>query len=122
MGAYDQAIAAAQRALAPATASGDVVLHALANRELGAIYQAQGDYRRAIDCLMQTVVSLDGAQRRERFGRVILPPVSPAPPRLVLCRAWDVCRGRALGDEGLGIAEAVDHLASRMYASWGWAC
>ena len=43
--------------------------------ELGAIYQAQGDYRRAIDCLMQTVVSLDGAQRRERFGRVILPPV-----------------------------------------------
>ena len=32
MGAYDQAIAAAQRALALATASGDVVLHALANQ------------------------------------------------------------------------------------------
>ena len=31
MGAYDQAIAAAQRALALATAGGDVVLHALAN-------------------------------------------------------------------------------------------
>ena len=31
MGAYDQAIAAAQRALALATASGEVVLHALAN-------------------------------------------------------------------------------------------
>ena len=27
--------------------------------------------------------------------------------------------GRALGDEGLGIAEAVDHRASLMYASWG---
>ena len=119
MGAYDQAIAAAQRALAPATASGDVVLHALANRELGAIYQAQGDYRRAIDCLMQTVVSLDGAQRRERFGRVILPPV--------LCRAflaWCYAElgclpRRALGDEGFEIAEAVAHRASRMYASLG---
>ena len=32
MGAYDQAIAAAQRALALATASGDVVLQALANQ------------------------------------------------------------------------------------------
>src|SRR5262249_51330366 len=27
--------------------------------------------------------------------------------------------GRDLGDQGLEIAEAVDHLASRMYASWG---
>jgi len=27
--------------------------------------------------------------------------------------------GRALGDEGLRIAEAVDHLASLMFASWG---
>ena len=75
MGAYDQAIAAAQRALALATASGDVVLHALANQYLGLAYQAQGDYRRAIDCLRQTVASLDGARRHERFGQVILPAV-----------------------------------------------
>ncbi len=38
--AHDQAIAAAQRALALATASGDVVLHALANQNLGRAYQA----------------------------------------------------------------------------------
>ena len=48
MGAHDQTIAAAQRALALATASGDVVLHALANYFLGIAYQAQGNYRRAI--------------------------------------------------------------------------
>ena len=35
MGAHDQAIATAQRALALATAGGEVVLHALANRYLG---------------------------------------------------------------------------------------
>ena len=54
MGAYDQAIAAAQRALALATASGNVVLQALANLYLGTVYQAQGDYRRAIDYMEQT--------------------------------------------------------------------
>ena len=38
-------------------------------------YQAQGDYRRAIDCFGQTVASLDGARRRERFGQAVLPAV-----------------------------------------------
>jgi tetratricopeptide (TPR) repeat protein len=120
MGAYDQAIASAQRALALATAYGDVVLQALANLRLGLPYGAQGDYRRAIDCLRQTVASLDGARRRERFGRVFLPAV--------LSRAWlawchaelgTFAEDRALGDEGLRIAEAVDHPASLMIASWG---
>jgi tetratricopeptide (TPR) repeat protein len=31
-----------------------VVLHALLNDRLGIVYQTQGDYRRAIDCLRQT--------------------------------------------------------------------
>ena len=120
MGAYDQAIAAAQRALALATASGDVVLHALANQYLGAAYQAQGDYRRAIDCLRQTVASFDGAQRRERFGQVVLPAVLSR-----ACLAWchaelgTFAEGRALGEEGLRIAEAVAHPGSLMYAYRG---
>ena len=70
MGAHDQAIAAAQRALALAMAGGDVVLQALANQYLGYAYHAQGDYRRAIDCFGQTVAFLEGARRYERFGRV----------------------------------------------------
>src|SRR5262249_23268263 len=66
LGAYDQAIAAAQRGLALATASGASVLHAMANQQLGIAYRAQGDYRRAIDCFGQTVASLDEAQRHKR--------------------------------------------------------
>src|SRR5262249_49393484 len=54
-GVSDQAIVAAQRSLALATASGDIVLHALANQSLGLSYLSQGDYRRAIDCYRQTV-------------------------------------------------------------------
>jgi tetratricopeptide (TPR) repeat protein len=119
-GDYDQAIATAQRALALATASGDIVLGALANHYFGIAYQAKGDYRQAIDCLRQTVVSLDGARRYERFGQVILPSV--------ISRIWLAwcyvelgifAEGCALGYEGLQIAEIVGHPTSLMFAYYG---
>jgi hypothetical protein len=44
--AYDQSLAAGQRALALATAGGDVVLQALEHLYLGMASWAQGDYRR----------------------------------------------------------------------------
>ena len=77
------------------TASGDVVLQALANLVLGYAYHAQGAYRRAIDCHGQTVAALDGARRHERFGQVILPAVNlPCLARLVPCRVGHVRRGQ----------------------------
>jgi class 3 adenylate cyclase/tetratricopeptide (TPR) repeat protein len=120
IGAYDQAIAAAQRALALATASGDVALHALANRYLGGTYHAKGDYRRAIDCFGQTMASLEGARRHERFGQVFLPAVLSR-AQLAACHAelGMFAEGRALGEEGLRIAEAAAHPASLMVASRG---
>jgi class 3 adenylate cyclase/tetratricopeptide (TPR) repeat protein len=119
-GAYDQSIAAGQRALALATVDGDVVLQAQANQRLGLPYGTQGDYRRAIDCLRQSVAFFEGARARERFGQFFLPAV--------LSHAhlawWDAelgmfAEGRAFGDEGLRVAEAVAHLGSLMIASWG---
>ena len=120
MGAHEQAIASGQRALALATASEDIVLHALANRYLGVAYQLQGDYRRAIDCCTQTVASLKGVQRHERFGQVVLPAVSSY-AWLAWCHAelGMFAEGSALGQEGLRIAEAVEHPGSLMLASWG---
>src|SRR5262249_50154670 len=119
-GVYDQAIAAGQRALALATTGGDAVLHTLANQYLGLAYHAQGDYRRAIDYLGQTVASLDGARSRERFGQVHLPAVLSR-SYLAWCYAelGMFAEGRALGEEGLRIAEAVAHPGSLMLASWG---
>jgi class 3 adenylate cyclase/tetratricopeptide (TPR) repeat protein len=119
-GAYDQAIATAQRALALAKASGEVVLHALANQYLGRVYQAQGDYHRALDCLGQTRVALEGVRRHERFGLPFLPAVFSR-AFLAVCHAelGMFAEGRAFGDEGLQTAEAVDHPASLMFASWG---
>jgi tetratricopeptide (TPR) repeat protein len=120
MGAFDQAIAAGQRALALATAGGEVVLQALANQYLGVAYHAQGDYRRAINHLRQTLASVEGTRRYERFGLANLPSVQ--------CRTWlAVCHaelglfaeGQVFGEEGLRIAEAVAHPVSLMWASYG---
>jgi tetratricopeptide (TPR) repeat protein len=119
LGAYDQAIAAAQRAIALATPSRDAALQALANQHLGIAYHAQGDYRRAIACLRQAVAFFDGAQRRERFGPAFLPAVTS---RAYL--AWFhaelglFAEGRPLGDEGLRIAEVMAHPGSLMVASY----
>jgi class 3 adenylate cyclase/tetratricopeptide (TPR) repeat protein len=120
IGAYDQAIAAAQRTLALATATGDAVLHPLVNWYLGEAYRAQGDYRRAMHCLEQAAAFFDGARRHERCGHVILPAVFSR-TTLAWCHAelGTFAEGRALGDEGLRIAEEVDHPASVMIASWG---
>ena len=119
MGAYDQAIAAAQHALALAVAGGDGVLRLLANLHLGIVYHAQGDYRRAIDCLWQTRASLEGGQRYERFGEIM--PAVFTRAYLAACYAelGTFAEGRSIEDEGLQIAEAVDHPGSRMFALWG---
>ena len=120
MGAHDQAIAAAQRALALATAGGDVVLQALANQYLGQAYQAQGDYRRAIDCFRQTVASLDGARRHERFGLLFLPAVNSRAWLAGAMPSWARSpRAVPSGKKGSGLPRRLHHPGSLMWASWG---
>ena len=119
-GIYDQAIAACQRALALATAGGNVGLHALAHQYLGVVYYFQGNYHQAIDCARQAVTSLEGVRGYERFGFFLPIVVS------YLFLAWGYAElglfaeGRALCEKGLQIAEAVAHAASIMLASWGF--
>jgi tetratricopeptide (TPR) repeat protein len=117
MGEYDQAIAAAQRALVLATAGGEVVLQALANHYVGQAYEYQGNYRRAIDSAM---ASLDKTRRHERFGMVFLPAVTSY-VRLATCHAelGRFAEGRTFGEEALQIAEEVGHPASLMRAYQG---
>jgi predicted ATPase/class 3 adenylate cyclase len=118
--AYNEAVAAAQRVLTLATAGGEVVLHALAHYYLGTACIAQGNYGQAIDCLEQTMASLEGIQRHERFGQVFPPAVSSR-AYLAWCHAerGTFAEGRVLSEEGLRIAEAIDHPGSLMRASWG---
>jgi class 3 adenylate cyclase/tetratricopeptide (TPR) repeat protein len=119
-GAYDQSLTTAQRALALATAGGDAVLHALAHQRLAMVYQAQGDYREAITCLEQPMAFFKGARYHERFGQMILPTVL-SHTYLTMCHAelGLFAAGRALGEEGLRIAEAVEHPASLIQSYHG---
>ena len=66
------------------------------------------------------MASLDGARRHERFGQVVLPAVHSR-AWLAWCHAelGTFAEGRALGEEGLRIAEAVAHPGSLMFAYWG---
>jgi tetratricopeptide (TPR) repeat protein len=119
-GAYDQAIAAAQRVLAFATAGRDAVLHARANYYCGVAYEAQTNYRQAIDGFGEIVAALEGARRYERFGQATLPAVvSRANSAGCHAELGMFAEGRALGDEGLRMAEAAAHPASLMIALWG---
>src|SRR5262249_33463448 len=120
MGAFDEAIAAGQRSLTLALATSDGVQQALAHLRLGIAYAAQGNYRRAIDCCSQTVAALEGAQRYERFGQVLVPAVH-ARSLLLWCYAelGAFAEGRALGAEERQIAEVVEHPGSLMHAYYG---
>jgi tetratricopeptide (TPR) repeat protein len=66
------------------------------------------------------VAVVEGAQRRERFGGSVLPAVSSR-AWLAWCHAelGTFPEGKACGEEGLRIAEAVAHPMSLMVASWG---
>src|SRR5262249_1780786 len=77
-------------------------------------------YRRAIDCLGQTMTFFDGVQRRERSGAVFLPAVVSR-AYLAWCHAElsTFAKSSVLGEEGLRIAEAVAHPGSLMFAFWG---
>jgi class 3 adenylate cyclase/tetratricopeptide (TPR) repeat protein len=118
--AYDQAITASQRGLMLAVASGDLELHAVANRYLSIAYHAQGHYHQAIDCIRQTAAFFDRTRPRTRFDDVSFSAVlSRAQLAWSHAELGSFAEGRALGDAGLRIAEDVAHPGSLMFAYYG---
>src|SRR5262249_53453746 len=108
-----RAVEVGQRALALAGTLGDAALQVVTHLYLGRTYHALGDYPQAIDLLQQNLVALDGALLRERFGLL--------GPRSVMSRTWlarclaelgAFTEGLAHGEEGLRMAEAIDHPTS----------
>jgi tetratricopeptide (TPR) repeat protein len=117
-GDLERALTAAQRDRG--TAREDVVLQVLANQYLGTTYSTLGDYGRAIAVFRQNVVSLAGDLRQERCG---LAGVASVIVRswLVMCLAETgaFAEGILIGDEGVSVAEAVDHPYSRSAIYYG---
>jgi class 3 adenylate cyclase/tetratricopeptide (TPR) repeat protein len=116
VGQQDQAIEASEQALLAAQPVGEAPAQVLAKLFAGRARHARGDYVQAIE-LMNWVISATDGDRTNFLGMANLPSVSA---RTWL--AWSLAErgefGLALerGDEGVYIAEAVDHLVSRIYA------
>ena len=115
MGDYDRAIESGQRTLTLAAALGDFALQVRAHQHLGRAYLANGDYRQAVDLLQRNVTSLQGELFQERFG-ALNPLAVQSRSWLVLCLAelGEFTEGIARGEEGLHMAEAIDHSYSRL--------
>src|SRR5262249_8678609 len=120
MGDQERTIAASQRALSLAEAIRDGGLRIMATFNLGRAYSDLGDYRRAIESLRRSAELLEGDLLRERFGQAYLPSVfSRTWLALCLAEVGAFVEAIAMGEEGVRIAEAVDHPFSRIGAYRG---
>ncbi|MFQ5830398.1 MAG: AAA family ATPase [Candidatus Methylomirabilia bacterium] len=111
-----------ERAHVIAETLGDAPLQAGASLYLGAACAGAGYYRRAVELLQSVMHSFEGDLSREPFGWVAFPTVT--------CRAYSACafadlgkfdEGIARGEEGIRLAEALDHAYSWVFGSWGLA-
>jgi tetratricopeptide (TPR) repeat protein len=116
-GQYDRAIASSQRGLALAAASGDHHTPIAAHFHLGLVYFLQGDYRQAMDANRRALALLEGERRDERIGQPVLPAVRGRTfLSLCLAEVGAFAEGMAVGEEGVHIAEAVQHPVSLVSA------
>jgi tetratricopeptide (TPR) repeat protein len=124
---HSRAIEFGQRALALAATLDDFALRVLATFHLGQAYNALGDYRRAIDFLRRAidflgtnVTTLEGDPVRGHLGSTAFPSVlSHAWLSRCLAEVGEFTAGSAHGEEGVRVAEAVDHPFSLAIAAWG---
>jgi class 3 adenylate cyclase/tetratricopeptide (TPR) repeat protein len=105
-----RAVEAGQRALALAGNLGDAALRFVTHTLLGRVYYGLGNYPQAIDLLQQNLVALEGALLQERFSLPTVPSVMSC-TWLARCLAelGAFSEGLTHGEQGLRIAEAVDH-------------
>jgi len=118
IGNYPQALEYGQRAHALAVASGNVIDQASVHTYLGQIYHTLGDYRRALDCMRQSIASLQGELLYARHGLLF---------DSVWSRIWLVRCLAELGafpdafiysQDAVQIAQSADHLLSVVYAQY----
>jgi tetratricopeptide (TPR) repeat protein len=116
IGQQDRAIDASEQALVAAEPVGEAAAQVLAKLFAGRARHARGDYAQAVE-LMNWVISATDRDRGNFLGMANLPSVS--------ARAWlswslaergEFRLALAHGDEAVYIAEAVDHVVSRIYA------
>jgi tetratricopeptide (TPR) repeat protein len=117
-----EALAFGENAQAIAESLGDVPLQVTASLYLSAACSRTGDYRWAEDLLLKVLPLLEGDRSRERFGQPAFPAVmarSYLP--WVFADRGKFREGIAHGQEGLRLAEALDHPYSLAAVCWNLA-
>ena len=120
-GHVDAALASAQRALAMASAVGDVGLQVIATSFLGEFYLwVVNDYRQACQAYRRNVALLHGALLHERFGTThVHAVVARAQVARCLAELGAFAEGHASGEDALRLAETVEHPYSFLWACSG---
>ena len=117
-----EALAFGQSAQAIAESLGDVPLQVTGNLYLGVACLWTGDYRRAEDLLLKVLQLLEGDLSRERFGLAGFPAVmARGYLTWVFADRGKFKEGIAHGQEGIRLAEALDHPYSLAFACWALA-
>ena len=113
VGDPERAIQIGQRALSLAAVREDPGISAVTRYYLGAAYNKTGQYNEAIEVLERGLLSVDGELRHERFGTALVISVI-CRSHLVQCLAaiGRFTEGVRHGEEGIRIAEEVNHPAS----------
>ena len=114
-----EAIGFGQSAQALAESLGNVPLQVTGNLYLGAACVPTGDYRRAEELLRKVLQLLEGELRRERFGLPGFPAVmARCYLTMIFANLGKFEEGIAQAQEGIRLAEALDHPYSLTFACW----
>jgi tetratricopeptide (TPR) repeat protein len=121
-GHLTEALAVGQSAQAIAEALEDVPLQVTGNLYFGVACLGTGDYRRAEDLLLKVLLLLGGERSRERFGLPGFPAVmTRCYLTWVLADQGRFNEGIVHGQEGIRLAEALDHPYSLAFVCWSLA-
>jgi tetratricopeptide (TPR) repeat protein len=114
-----EALAFGHRAQAIAEALGDVPLQVTGNLYLGAAYFLAGDYPTGEDLLLNVLQVLEGDLSRERLGLAGFPAaMARSYVTWIFADRGKFKEGIAHGQEGLRLAEALDHPYSLFAVCW----
>jgi class 3 adenylate cyclase/tetratricopeptide (TPR) repeat protein len=117
-----EALPFAESARVIAETLGDFTHRVAANQYLGAASNASGDFRRAVGLFRKNVELLEGDRSRERCGLTGFPAVMSRwllAESLANLGTFDEAMVHA--QEGVRVAEAIDHAFSLILACWGLA-